>query len=152
MSNAVPATVDLTFSRSTGLAQDLRLLSPLAALDLGGYRFYAQLWNVSRSQRYLELLVPVTSSGDGELTLVMTQAVAQGGGFILDAISGGDADPVWEGEALSGGEADSSYGEGISGGSAFSGVLPSSGAWDLLMVEPSGQRRVLLRGSFGFTA
>lgn len=153
MSTPAPAVLNLTLSRTTGFSQDLQLRCDdgAAAVVLGGHAFYAQLWSLDRVIRYVDLEVPITDAGEGRLTLLLSQAVAQG---LADTtpITGGEAELDVEATLLEGGEAGTAYAEeGLSGGRAFIGSLPPLVRWDLLMVSADGHRLLLLRGTATLT-
>ena len=147
MTTPTPAELDIEISRSSGFQQGLqiRCQGGTSAVDLRGYRFYAQLWNADGTVRYLSLEVPFVVIEDGLLQLLLRDAVTSGLLTGDDVLSGGAAgfdDPA---PLLSGGTAPST-GVPISGGRAFSLVMPSVTRWDLLMVQPSGRLQTLLRG------
>jgi hypothetical protein len=150
MTTPSPATFDLTISRGSGFLQDIQLRCDggSTAVKLQGYRYLAQLWALDRSTHYLNLEVPVVNSGDGGLTLQLTSAVARGILTSDEPISGGDADETGDPPALSGGSAATVFAtEPLSGGAAWIGLLPEVTRWDLLQINPSEKRMVLLRGT-----
>jgi hypothetical protein len=155
MTTPAPAIRNVTISRSSGFLQDIQLRCDggSAAALLRGYRFLAQLWALDRSTRYLDLDVPVVDSNDGQLTLQLRSAVARGILTSTVVISGGDASETGAPPELSGGSASTVFAdEALSGGGAWVGVLPTVTRWDLLQINPSDKRMVLLRGTATLTA
>jgi hypothetical protein len=149
MTTPSPATFDLPISRDSGFLQDIQLRchGGSAAVMLQGYRYLAQLWALDRSTHYLDLEVPVVDGGNGGLTLQLTSAVARGILTSDEPISGGNADETGDPPPLSGGSAATVFSsEPLSGGAAWIGLLPDVTHWDLLQINPSEKRMVLLRG------
>lgn len=149
MTTPAPADLNLTISRQSGFLQDIQLRCDggTAAVNLQGMTLWAQLWDEDRSVKYVDLTVPITASATGELVVQMTTAVSQGILTDTTAISGGDADGTGDPPELSGGEAPTVFEDpALSGARAWMGVLPDQTAWDLLLRQPGGQLKVLLRG------
>ena len=149
MTTPSPAVLNLTISRESGFLQDLQLrcAGGSVPVQLEGYQYLAQLWSLDRATHYLDLEVPVINGGDGSAVLQLRQAVAQG--IVTDTtdISGGDAAATGDPPELSGGAAPTVFtGEGLRGGRAWMGLLAETTRWDLLQINPSGKRTVLLRG------
>lgn len=149
MTTPSPDELNLTISRESGFLQDLQLRchGGSSPVQLQGYQHLAQLWALDRSIHYLDLEVPVVDEGDGRVTLQLREAVSQG--ILTDAtdITGGDATATGDPPELSGGVAATIFSsEPLRGGRAWTGVLPTTSRWDLLQINPSGRRLVLLRG------
>ena len=150
MTTPSPATLNLTISRASGFLQDLQLRCDggSRAVVLQGMAFWAQLWAVDRSVKYVDLAIPVLQQDDGQLSLLMSAAVSQGILTDTEDISGGTAPVTGDPPELSGGEAATVFAtEALSGARAWMGVLPDLTVWDLLCRRTDGTLHTLLRGS-----
>lgn len=150
MSTPGPATLDLLMSRSQDFELTLLLQNAETRnkLELTGFGLRAQLYDLDVGGPYFTMPLAVDLQ---QGVAVLPLAAATIAAFIGSVLSGGDAADVGAPPEISGGDATTVFSKAISGGQALLVAGATNVAWDLLMVEPRGNRRVLLRGVVSFT-